>query len=163
MLPVQIKNVQHVPSIPHTLISPLQLEARMALLSSGALAMVLSSIKDHTYAYTICHGRHIILLIYLNLIGPSASPLSSVSTALLTVDLIHDQLGHACKTMPTRSSLTVQSDYSALSARAAPHQKKPTPPVACMQLPGEIISANLLMTKLPSIGANVSMASHPAH
>ena len=73
----------------------------MALLSSGALAMVLSSIKEHTYAYTICHGRHIILLIYLNLIGPSASPVSSVSTALLTVDmdLIHCQLGHACKTM----------------------------------------------------------------
>ena len=85
-------------------------------------------------------------------------PVSSVSTALLTVDmdLIHCQLGHAhmeqsdcyfdAAKARLHSHITLPCRICALSKQGQHHTRRtPTTPVACMQLPGEIMTSPCTM------------------
>jgi len=66
--PVQIKNVHHVPDIPHMLISPLQLEDNDLDLQWRRGYGIKFYQGTHLHLYTIQCGWHIILPIYLNLV-----------------------------------------------------------------------------------------------
>jgi hypothetical protein len=170
--PVQIKNVQHVPDIPHTLISPLQLEDNGLTLQWRRGYGVEFYQGSRLRLFTIRRGRHIILPLHLDLAreNPPDPVLSSSSALAIDLDLVHRRLGHACEAL-CRSHVE-QSDYTdAEKARlragkltlpcrvctlgkqvAKGHQKQPIPPSVQTEHPGEILSADLLTAEVTSTG-----------
>jgi len=102
--PVQIKNVHHVPDIPHTPISPLQLEDNGLDLKWRRGYGIEFYQGTRLLLFTIQHGQHIILSIYLDLVDSvvvAQMPPAGAPAAMLAVDLdwIHRRLGHACEAM----------------------------------------------------------------
>jgi len=94
--PVQIKNFHQVPDIPHTLISPLQLEENGLDLQWCRGYGIEFYQGTRLRLYTIRHGWHIILPICLDLIDSVAvaqMPPAGVSAAMLAADL---DLIHHC-------------------------------------------------------------------
>jgi len=174
--PVQIKNFHHVPDIPHTLISPLQLEDNGLNLQWRYGYGIEFYQGTCLRLYTIRHGRHIILPIYLDLVDSVAvahMPPAGAPAAMLAadLDLIHHRPGHACEAMCHThveqsevysdaqkaclhsSHLSQPCRVCALGKQVAlPHQKAPTPPEERAECPGKIISADLLTVEVPSIG-----------
>jgi len=102
--PVQIKNVHHIPDIPHTLISPLQLEDNGLDLQWRCGYGIKFYQGTRLRLYTIRCSWHIILPIYLDLVDsvavaqmpPAGAPVAMLAADL---DLIHHYLGHACEAM----------------------------------------------------------------
>jgi hypothetical protein len=97
---VQIKNVQHVPEILHTLISPLQLEDNGLQLHWRSSHGVKFYQGPRLRLYSVQQGHHIVLPINLNIVTNTLRSPNGYPAALLAIDMdLHHQLGHACKAL----------------------------------------------------------------